>query len=80
MKCIECDKIKYEIDKTGHCKARCTLQTPPQKGKIITWASTTVILSPITFPRQHGYSRVFEELEKKKKAPKWCPLTKKVDE
>jgi hypothetical protein len=74
MKCLNCEHISGEVDKTGFCRARCTLKTTPKKGKIIYWASTTL------FPTEYGYERVEQELKRKKSAPKWCPLTKKIDE
>lgn len=79
MKCIDCRhcQIKREEDLTS--RARCLLERPPKKGKIITWAMT--IQGGNDFDATFGYvthgdNRVRESLKRKKKSPKWCPLAK----
>ena len=79
-KCINCENLKIDIEKTGYAAARCLIKNPPKAGKIITWANTvfeTYGDAVMGINGELGGNRIILELQKKKKAPYWCPLLAK---
>lgn len=74
IKCSNCKHCWVGYSKYDNFKgeARCTLlPTPRTKGKEIYWAMS-LLYGP------SGVERVHEALDRKKKAPSWCPLCKEV--
>ena len=81
--CVNCEHLFLEVIDGNECKARCKLSTPPKKGKVITWAMTSVVPLGVAMPmgdglfrgqvkvKETGEKRVFEDL-KKRKTPSWC--------
>lgn len=89
VKCSNCEhcKIAYGRIDTECAYARCTkLPSKRTEGKIITWAMTTYhciesSIDPMLGRYKLyklGVDRVRESLQRKKQAPKFCPLRKEV--
>jgi hypothetical protein len=90
VKCLECENFYVDIERTKvgivrhyslfpyNAKGRCKLFTPPKKGKIITWASTTLKSTwggiNLKNVKEFGYCRVIKNMNQKKKTPAWCPI------
>lgn len=78
IKCINCEHYRTETDDTGYTEARCKGGKSSKKGKMLTWACTTVN-SPFEpfggLVKEYGNVSV-EKYMKDRKTPKWCPLNK----
>jgi hypothetical protein len=77
MKCIDCENCKISVDETRYAEAKC-LKTSA-KGRIITWAYTiypTYKDLKKGTNKSYGDDRVRAVLERKEKAPSWCPYRK----